>query len=334
MCMNPLPELTVCVCSYNAEKYIAETLASLRGQTCREFRLLVVDDCSSDRTVELVRTFLAENWPENTEIISMPENRGTAYTRNFALHHITTPLMMFFDADDIAKPELVEKLYTRITSDDSLIAVSCYCDYMDAKGRPLKGGLYLGPVSREEFLAKAANGKMLFLPSTAICRRKRAIEAGGYRQAEWFPTGPIRYEDMSEDVDLWGRMSDFYTEGEYIVTIPEALFYYRKNTNSLSTGFTKARVMGQKLMYIKANQLRRRSGLPELSFSEYWNGLKPWARLRFERRNLGAYFYRQACFAWVQRRLIFCAWYLGLGVLSSPFYPLEKYQANFRKRTR
>ena len=45
---------------------------------------------------------------------------------------------------------------------------------------------------------------------------------------------------MSEDVDLWGRMSDFYKEGKYMITLPEVLFLYRKNTNSLSSGFKKA----------------------------------------------------------------------------------------------
>ena len=90
--------------------------------------------------------------------------------------------------------------------------------------------------------------------------------------------------------------------------------------------------MGQKLMYIKANQLRRRAGLPELKFQEYWDGLSRWTRFNFERRNLAAYCYRQACFAWVNRRVLRCGWFLGLGTLLSPFYPLEKYKANFRKR--
>lgn len=325
-------DLTICICSYNAEQYIRETLESLFSQTFRNFRLLVIDDCSTDQTVETVRAFLAEKQWQNTEIISMPQNRGTAYVRNFALHHISTPLMMFFDADDVAKPEIIEKLYRKINSDDSLIAVSCYCNYMDAKGRPLKGGIYLGPTDKEEFLKKAVYGKMLFLPYTAMFRRGRAIDAGGYRQAEWFPKGNIRYEDMSEDVDLWGRMSDFYSVGQYIVVIPEVLFYYRKNTNTLSTGFSKARVMGQKLMYIKANQLRRRAGLEELKFADYWQSLNRWTKFNFERQNLGAYFYRRACFAWVQKRLFRCACFLTVGGLCSPLYPLEKYKSNFRRK--
>ena len=160
-----------------------------------------------------------------------------------------------------------------------------------------------------------------------------ALKAGGYRQAEWFPVREdgIRYQDMSEDVDLWGRMSDFHIEGKCILVIPETLFFYRKNTNSLSTGFVKGRVMGQKLLYVKANLKRRRAGLPELRFQEFWRELSLWKRLGFERRNCGAYFYRCACFAWVRRHLIACISCLLLGVLFTPLYPLEKYRANFRR---
>lgn len=325
-------ELSIAICSFNAEKYIRSMLDSILEQSLQFFQLLIVDDHSSDNTVAAVKAYLEEKGFESYELIVFPENHGTAYVRNFALHHVQTPYMMFFDADDIAMPKLVEKLYQKISSDNSLIAVSSYCGYMDAEGNKLNGGIFLGPKTKEEFLAKAETGKMLFIPYAAMFRREWAIKAGGYRQAEWFPKGNIRYEDMSEDVDLWGRMSDFYCKGKSILVIPEILFYYRKNTNSLSTGFRKARVMGQKLMYIKFNQLQRRAGKPELKFQEYWTHLNWWKKLNFERKNLGTYFYRQACFAWIQRRIFRCAGNLLIGGLCSPLYPLEKYRANFKKK--
>lgn len=324
--------MTLCICAYNASSYIEATLESLSRQTLRNFRLLVIDDCSIDDTVQKVRRFfLAHNW-ENTEIVALPENHGTAYVRNLALHKADTPLMMFFDADDVAKPEMIEKLYTKLASDENLIAVGCFCNYMDAKGNPLPGGLFLGPQGKEEFLLKAQAGKMMFFTPPTLFRREYAIRAGGYRQAGWFPTGPIRYEDLSEDVDLWGRMSDFFAEGKAMITLPEVLFLYRKNTNSLSTGFAKARAMGQKMMYIKANQLRRRACLPELRFDEYWRTLGHWKKFQFERRNFGAFLYREACFAYVQRNLIRCGIRLLGGMLCAPGYPVEKYKANFCKK--
>ena len=327
-------DLTICICAYNAESYILLTLESLLSQTLQGWRLLIADDCSRDGTVSVVREYLSRHRDVEWELVLMEENRGTAYLRQRCLEQVKTPLVMFFDADDIAKPEMVEKLFRVISQDDELIAVSSYCDYMDAAGKPLRGGIYLGPTSKRTYMAMAVSGKNMFLPYTAMFRRDYALKAGGYRQAEWFPVrgDGIRYQDMSEDVDLWGRMSDFYQEGKCILVLPETLFFYRKNTNSLSTGFSKARVMGQKLLYIKANLTRRRAGKEEIKFQEFWDSLSLWKRLNFERKNLGAYFYRCACFAWVKKRLLPCVGNLFLGLLCTPLYPWEKYRANFRKK--
>ena len=266
-------DLTVCICAYNAEKYIAETLESLKNQTYKNFKLLIVNDCSNDRTVEIAESFSTSGWG-SFEIVNMECNHGTAFCRNFALNYVKTDLMMFFDADDIAQPELIQILINKICSEHDLIVVGCYCNYMDENGKKLNGGIYLGPTDRDTFLRKAEAGKMFFLTPPSIFQREYAIKAGGYRQAQWFPANSgIRYEDMSEDVDLWGRMSDFYTEGKYIIVIPQTLYFYRKLTNSLSSGFEKSRVMGQKIMYIKHIQLKRRKGLAEDTFEQFWGNL-------------------------------------------------------------
>lgn len=327
-------ELTICICVYNGAQYLKNTLVSIQNQTYQHWKLLIIDDCSTDDTYTIAKSYLDFHSDINGSVISLLHNSGTAYARQYALEHVDTPLMLFFDADDIAKPEFVEKLYRTITSDENLIAVSCYCDYMDAEGNPLKGGIYLGPTSKEAYTAIASSGKNMFLPYAAIFRRDYALKAGGYRQAQWFPIriDGIRYQDMSEDVDLWGRMSDFYKEGKCILVLPETLFYYRKNTNSLSTGFSKARVMGQKLLYIKANLKRRRANLKEFTFDEFWQQLTWWKKFNFERRNGGAYFYRCACFDYVKKKYIRCVLNLCLGALCSPLYPMEKYKANFRKK--
>ena len=48
-------DVTVAICMYNAEKYIEETLACIMAQTLQDFHLLIVDDCSTDSSVECVR---------------------------------------------------------------------------------------------------------------------------------------------------------------------------------------------------------------------------------------------------------------------------------------
>lgn len=322
-------DLTICICAYNAEKYIAETLESLKQQTCKNFKLLIVNDCSTDNTVAVAKRYADSGWTD-FEIISLPKNYGTAYARNFALHHATTDYMMFFDSDDVASPEMVDMMYGKIVRDKELIAVGCFCDYMSSSGRKLSGGIYWSLNDKEDFLRIAKSGKMFFMTPPTIFVREYAIKVGGYRQKDWFPSSKYgRYEDLSEDLDLWSRLSDFYVEHKWMVVVRKTLYHYRKTRSSLSTGFAKSRMMGQKMMYIKHNLLRRRASLPEDTFDKFWRELSCLKKLNFERKNIGSYLYRMACFHWVENKFFSAFLLLFAGAIWSPEYPLRKLKCNF-----
>ena len=79
-------EITLAICMHNAEKYIEETLACIKAQTMQDFHLLLVDDCSTDRTVEYVERFFQQK-QRQYELVKLTQNQGIAYGRNFALHH-------------------------------------------------------------------------------------------------------------------------------------------------------------------------------------------------------------------------------------------------------
>ena len=77
------------------------------------YDLLIVDDCSTDRSVALVERFFQEN-PRQYELVRFDENRGIGYARHFAERHAKTKYMMFLDSDDILYPDAVEKMYVKI----------------------------------------------------------------------------------------------------------------------------------------------------------------------------------------------------------------------------
>lgn len=262
-------DLTLAICMYNAEKYIEETLRSVVAQTQRGFNLLLINDFSTDNCAELANKFLARhNRP--FEIISFPENMGIAYARHFAERHASTRFMMFLDADDILVPNAIEKLWTKISSDPDLMAVGCYLDYIDRNGKKIGGGLFLGETTKEGFINKAAAGKLIFMQPTAIYNRELALSVGGY-VIDGYPKGKPRYQDYCEDLDLWTRMSDLYTDGKAIVVVPEVLCHYRKG-GGLSANSV---FMILKMRYTKFNVRQRRAGLPEKTFIEFYNSLSP-----------------------------------------------------------
>lgn len=276
-----MPDLTLAICVYNAEKYITETLQSVIAQTMQNFHLLVVDDCSNDGSVAAIETFFKEH-PRQYELVTLNENKGIGHARHFAERHAQTQYMMFLDADDILYPTAIERMYSKITGDKDLIAVGCYLEYIDGKGNKIGGGLFLGEKTKEKFHKKASANKLFFMQPTAIYDRKAAMSVGGY-VIEGYPAGKPRFQDFCEDLDLWTRMSDLYTQGKAIVVVPEILCKYRKGGGLSSNSFN----MIIKMRYTKCNLLRRRSGEKELTFIDFYNSLSP-AQLKELRKDAGA----------------------------------------------
>lgn len=258
-----MTDLTLAICVYNKERYIEATLESVLRQTMQNFHLLIVDDCSTDRSINVIQTFFERHQYEY-ELVSFNENKGIGYARHFAERHAHTKYMMFMDSDDRLYPTAIEKMYKAIIADDDLVAVGCYLEHIDSKGKKIGSGIYLGSKTKEEFYEKAKNAKLIFMQATAVYNREQALSVGGY-QIDGYPEGKPRYQDYCEDLDLWTRMSDLYKEGKAIIVLPEVLYQYRK-TDGLSTSSYN---MILKMRYVKQNLLRRRSGSKDITFCKF-----------------------------------------------------------------
>ena len=317
-----MTEITLAICIYNAEKYIEETLACIKAQTMQDFHLLIVNDCSTDGSVECVKRFFKQN-PRQYELVSLPENRGLCAGRRFVEEHATTKYLLFVDADDCPLPYFVEKLYKKIISDDKLIAVGCYLQYIDLYGRRIKGGIFLGETTKDSFFQKARNGKLIFMASTSLYDREIALSVGGHN-INGFPKGKPRYQDLCEDLDLWTRMSDLYTEGKAIVVIPEVLYYYRKGDGiSLSS-------LGMllRMRHIKMNLKRRRKGLDEWSFIDFRAQLSTEEMRRLEKEACAADALRRAYYHLHAGHIMAGVKDLFLSIKSNPHYFVDKVKHN------
>src|SRR5215213_5581398 len=98
--MSPL--VSVLMPAYNAGRYVAESVESVRAQTFRDWELVVVDDGSADDTGEVVRRFAARD--ARVRYVRR-ENGGQAAARNTGLREARGPLVAFLDADDLWLPE-------------------------------------------------------------------------------------------------------------------------------------------------------------------------------------------------------------------------------------
>lgn len=321
-------DLTLAICLFNKENYIRDTLESICHQSFTNYHLIIIDDCSTDNSVEIVQNYFNEK-ERPYELIKFEENKGIGYARHYAEMHATTKYMMFVDSDDLLYPQAIEMMYNKIKADNDLMAVGCYLEYIDSKGEKIGGGLFLGETTKEGFYEKAEKKKLIFMQPTAIYDRETALSVGGYN-IDGFPEGKPRYQDYCEDLDLWTRMSDLYVQKKAIIVIPEVLCQYRKAGGLSASSFN----MVLKMRYVKKNLLLRRSGKKDLTFIEFMNQL-PESELKDIHKDADAAdFLRNGVFYIREHQ-----WWKGLSLVTKsiwlkPSYIGDKLKHNLLKKWR
>jgi glycosyltransferase involved in cell wall biosynthesis len=94
---------SVVVALYNSEKVIGRLLESLMRQTRPPFEIIVVDDCSTDGSIEALRP-----WRDALTLVALPRNGGLPHSRNAGLSHVRGDWVTFVDADDEYTPTFLE----------------------------------------------------------------------------------------------------------------------------------------------------------------------------------------------------------------------------------
>lgn len=95
--------VSIIVPVYNAERFLAETVSHVQAQTCQEWELLLVDDCSSDGSRECIRRMSRED--DRIRLIVQEHNGGAARARNRGIEEARGQYLCFLDADDIWMPD-------------------------------------------------------------------------------------------------------------------------------------------------------------------------------------------------------------------------------------
>lgn len=100
-------KVSVIMPNYNCADYLGETIDSVLNQTYPNFELLIVDDCSTDNSVEIIREYCQRD--ERVKLYINGENSGAAASRNRAMREASGRWIAFLDSDDLWLPEKLEK---------------------------------------------------------------------------------------------------------------------------------------------------------------------------------------------------------------------------------
>ena len=104
--MENAPLVSVLVTAYNREKYIAEAIESVLNSTFTNFEVIVVDDGSSDKTVEIIKKY--EKKDKRLKVYLNPQNIGQFHNRNKAVSYSRGKYLKYLDSDDILYPGSLE----------------------------------------------------------------------------------------------------------------------------------------------------------------------------------------------------------------------------------
>jgi len=125
------PKLSVIIASYNHQDYIAETLRSLEQQTFQDFEIIIVDDGSTDKTVEVAKS------SHSRAQIYTQENQGVVAARNRGVSMAKGKYICFVDSDDVVLPERFAKQVVLLDGDAELGLVFADALIIDSQGEKI-----------------------------------------------------------------------------------------------------------------------------------------------------------------------------------------------------
>ncbi|BED92377.1 MAG: glycosyltransferase [Candidatus Paraimprobicoccus trichonymphae] len=117
-------KISLIVPVYNQERFIERTLKSIEKQILKNFEVIIINDCSTDHSFEIIEKFINKN--ENFILINSEINRGVSESRNLGIKTAKGEYLAFLDGDDFISPYFLKKMYDLIVKNNS--DISC-CNY-------------------------------------------------------------------------------------------------------------------------------------------------------------------------------------------------------------
>ena len=241
-----MPEISVVMPVYNAERFLRPAIESVLAQTFTDFEFLIYDDGSTDGSVAIAREF--ERRDARIRVFPMT-HQGYVTWLNEGLQAAKGELVARMDADDVCLPSRFARQRDYLRDHPRCVVVGSDYLSIDEDGEPLAIGRHETEHARmlDRMLA---GGFGVIAHPTAMMRREAAIRVEGYRK---------RYE-ATEDLDLWLRLAEIGDLGN----VPEVLLQYRHHDRSV--GYAQWHRQQQWVDEI-VNDARTRRAMPRLSQS-------------------------------------------------------------------
>lgn len=222
-------KLSIIIPTYNVEKHIRTTINSLIVQSEKKFEIIIVDDGSTDKTIEIVSSIIRESKLNNFKLITKT-NGGVSSARNEGIGKASGKYIMFLDGDDYVAKNLVQSIYEKIDYSDRDII--CFgCDIVDENKTIKKSYFDVFEIIKGEMTGIDAlnniivNKNMWIYTGSAVYRNEFLTQ-----QHIKYTVGCANGEDQEFTIKALTRAKD-------VIFIDSVLCYYVQRETSISNSY-------------------------------------------------------------------------------------------------
>jgi len=176
---NRSPKASVCIPTYNYGRYIPDAIESVLGQTFSDFELLVVDNCSTDNTRELVENYARKD--ARVAYFCNEANLGMVGNWNRCLEHACGEYVKILCADDVLARDCLERQVLELEKDPEVVLVSCVRQMTTVDLLPIKELRYgesYAVIDGADAIHRCFDYGNLIGEPTAVLFRRNAAERG------------------------------------------------------------------------------------------------------------------------------------------------------------
>lgn len=259
------PSITVLMAVYNGASWLDESIPSVLKQTYGNFEFIIVNDGSTDQSLEIIRHFAAT---DSRVVIIDKNNTGLADSLNCGIRVAKGHWIARLDADDLCMPDRLKVFYNRLKSNHSVVLAGSDFVEIDDAGKFLNLQHY--PTSHSKLVRNLERYQRFFPHSSAFIRADVARQIGGYNERI------VR----SQDHDFWFRLS----EKGNITCINQPLVKIRRHARQISHEESGMRSIYYDFASTICHYLRKngqRDPSVEMNVNE-WVGFVDWVRHEIE----------------------------------------------------
>lgn len=216
--MNPF--FSIIIPNYNKAEYLKECIDSVLEQTFTSFEMIVVDDGSTDASIEILKEYQSRNDPR-IKIIMQPNSGLPSIARNNGIKAASAEWICFLDSDDFWYPEKLKKTHEAILKSNGDVALLAHWEKVFNIREPAGISKFRNVTDRNQYEDLLMNGNYIST-STVTARKDLLVKLGGFKE--------VREYFIVEDYDMWLRLAAL---GK-IIMIEEVLAGYRVFPGNIS----------------------------------------------------------------------------------------------------